>query len=129
MPATQSPTITLRLPWPPSANKYRICARGRWFLSAKGQQYHCDVEAIVADELGVPCVPLSGRLGVSIEAVMPDRRRRDLDNMQKIILDSLQACRVFENDFQIDDLRIKRLHVEPPGCVDVCIQELTAAGE
>lgn len=115
--------IQLRLPYPPSANVYRTHARGRWFVSAKGRRYHNDVQAVVLSTLGVP-TPMACRLAVQLEFVMPDRRKRDLDNALKIIFDSLQASRVIEDDKLIDHLVVKRLHVESPGCVDVVIQPL-----
>lgn len=115
--------ISLRLPYPPSANHYRTHARGRWFLSAAGKAYHSDVTAVVLDELGQH-EPLKGRLAVQLEFIMPDRIKRDLDNVLKIVFDALEAANVFEDDKQIDHLIVKRLHVEPPGAVDVIIEEL-----
>jgi crossover junction endodeoxyribonuclease RusA len=51
---------------------------------------------------------LAGRLDVRINLTMPDRRRRDLDNAMKPLLDALQHAGVYEDDSQIDRLLIER---------------------
>lgn len=48
------------------------------------------------------------RLSMLIDAYPPDKRRRDLDNIFKSCLDSLQHAGVYPDDSQIDDLRITR---------------------
>ena len=64
-----------------------------------------------------------GRLYVTITAYQPDNRRRDLDNLPKAILDALQHAGVYEDDSQIDELRIGRgLDKESPR-VEVAIEE------
>lgn len=40
--------------------------------------------------------------------VPPDRRKRDLDNLLKSLLDGLEGAGVFKDDAQIDDLQIVR---------------------
>jgi crossover junction endodeoxyribonuclease RusA len=49
---------------------------------------------------------------VEIIAAMPDRRRRDLDNIQKAILDALTHAGVWEDDSQVDDIRVFRARAE-----------------
>jgi crossover junction endodeoxyribonuclease RusA len=48
----------------------------------------------------------AGPLRVEIEAFPPDKRKRDLDNVLKSLLDSLTHAGVWEDDSQIEDLRI-----------------------
>ena len=48
------------------------------------------------------------RLSVLINAYPPDRRKRDLDNILKSLLDALQHARVYPDDSQIDRLTIIR---------------------
>ena len=67
---------------------------------------------------------LTGRLKITIKAYMPDRRRRDIDNLTKALLDALAHARLYEDDEQIDDLRIVRMGVEKPGRVEVELTEL-----
>jgi len=61
---------------------------------------------------------------VTIKAIAPDKRRRDLDNMLKAVLDALEHAKVYENDSQIDDLRITRLPPEKPGRIIVTVTEI-----
>jgi crossover junction endodeoxyribonuclease RusA len=84
-------TITLRLPWPPSVNHYYGRSRqGRVFLKEPGRMYRRRVAAILAG-LGWPRI--DGPVRVGILAAPPDRRRRDLDNINKSAWDSLSDRR------------------------------------
>lgn len=56
----------------------------------------------------------SARVAIVIYAMPPDRRRRDLDNIQKGMLDSIEASGLIDDDSQIDDLRIIRRSPAPP---------------
>lgn len=135
MPAspTKLTTITLRLPYPPSVNTYWrhvLAKKGRavmTYIAEKGKHYRASVQGHIWQEYGMDFAMLTSRLAVSIECIMPDRRKRDIDNVPKAVLDALAFAGVYEDDSQIDQLVVTRLHVEPPGCVDVTIQELTLA--
>jgi crossover junction endodeoxyribonuclease RusA len=101
-------TISITLPFPPSTNTYwrhptKGKLAGRHLISEKGREYRLAVQRLVGQR-----APLSGRLAVSIEAYMPDRRRRDLDNLLKGLLDALTHAGVWVDDNQVDDLRIYR---------------------
>ena len=52
--------------------------------------------------------PYSGRLAVHIMLHAPTRRKFDLDNMAKPILDSLEEAGIYENDNLIDSLVLRR---------------------
>jgi len=99
-------TSEIVLPWPPSVNTYWRHVGAKVLISAAGRQYR---EAICwqAKAERWPAWGAS-RLAVEIEAFMPDKRRRDLDNVLKAALDSLTHAGVWEDDSQIDDLRIHR---------------------
>jgi len=103
--------ITLNLPFPPSVNHYWRYTNGKVLVSHRGRQYR---EAVKLVCLKIKS-PLEGPLKVHLRAFPPDHRRRDLDNLNKALLDSLQAGGVYHDDSQIDDLRIIRAHVEKPG--------------
>jgi crossover junction endodeoxyribonuclease RusA len=111
----------LTLPWPPSVNHYWRHVGPRVLISAKGREYQQTIAGIVLTN-GQKLTP--GRYAVTIWAYPPDHRRRDLDNLQKCLLDSLVKSGVIEDDEMIDDLRILRRHVEQPGHVVVAIERL-----
>ena len=58
---------------------------------------------------------------MTILAKPPDRRRRDLDNILKALLDSIVHAGVIEDDSQIDEIQITRGDVVADGAVVVRI--------
>lgn len=96
----------ITLPWPPSMNSYWRSVGGRVLISKDGREYREHIQAL-ALSLKWPKFH-AARVTVEIEAWMPDRRRRDLDNLLKAVLDSLTHAGVWNDDSQIDDLRIVR---------------------
>lgn len=108
--------IALTLPWPPTVNTYWRNNRGRTHISAEGVAFRRAV-AWLAKEAKVRC--LKGRLSLSVEAAPPDRRRRDLDNLLKSLLDALQHAGCYEDDSQIDFISVMRLEPVPAGRVVV----------
>ncbi len=117
-----------RLPWPPSINSYIKRGNNRSYMTKRGKEFRNEVvTACIAECLSsgeAQRQTMHGRLAVNIELTAPDRRKRDIDNHVKAVLDALQHVRVFKDDSQIDELRVKRLDVEAPGCCDVTICEL-----
>ena len=63
------------------------------------------------------------KLEVHIQAFPPDNRKRDLDNIQKVLLDALQDAGLFEDDGQIDYLSILRGPKFSGGLIQVQIAE------
>ncbi len=114
--------LQFELPFPPSVNHYWRMWRGRIVISPEGRAYRERVTGILRSA-GVQ--PMSGSLAVSIEAYPPDRRRRDLDNLQKSLLDSLQHGGAFHDDAQIVWLLIEKAQVVRGGRVVVRIKERT----
>lgn len=110
------------LPWPPSNNTYYRRVGAKTLISAKGRDYCKDVVAICA---AVGVQKLEGRLCVTIAACPPDRRRRDLDNLLKGLLDALTHGGAWDDDSQIDQLAIIRGPIKAQGCVEVTISEIT----
>ena len=122
--------VQVVLPFPPSMNGYWPNVGGRVYVSEKGSRFRAKVIA----ELGamrlagrVSPRPMTGRIGVYIEAHPPEKpkRRRDLDNYLKPLLDALMHAKVFVDDEQIDDERIVRKAPCPDGKVVVTIWELS----
>ena len=119
-------SFEITLPFPPSMNGYwRSIGPGRVIISKRGREHREEViYACIVERGAITSDPMEGRLAVTIEAIAPDKRRRDLDNMLKAILDSLEHAKVYENDSQIDDLHITRLPPDKPGSVIVTVTEI-----
>ena len=114
--------IELVLPWPPSVNRYWRTFRGRMIISADGRAYRKAVADQVLIQRGAK--NYQTELKVVIEAWRPDRRKRDLDNLPKALLDSLTHAGVWEDDALIVDLRIYWAS-EIGGMVKIQIEEVT----
>lgn len=75
-------------------------------ISEGGRKYRTAVAEQVATQQAAHGI--KQRVTVEIEVIEPDRRKRDIDNLLKATLDSLTHAGVWEDDGQIDDLRIWR---------------------
>lgn len=113
--------LCLTLPWPPSINNYYgRRPRGGVYLKPAAKVYRLQVVSIIR-ELGIST--MTGPVEVDIYASPPDKRIRDLDNIEKPLLDALQHAGVFENDFQISRKQITRMPVEAGGTVRIRVAE------
>lgn len=111
--------IELELPYPPSVNHYWRRVGPRTLISRGGRAFRSSVCAILAAQ-GVR--PLRGPLAVSIELFPPDRRRRDVDNVMKSLLDALAHGGAYHDDSQVAWLTIQRRGVVPGGKVRVRLE-------
>jgi crossover junction endodeoxyribonuclease RusA len=87
--------IDLNIPFPPSANALWRSNRGRVHKSRKY------VDWLLAAGLKVRSQKpgkIEGQYKISIQAVRPDKRRRDLDNALKPVSDLLKSLGVIEDD-------------------------------
>jgi crossover junction endodeoxyribonuclease RusA len=110
--------VDIELPFPPSVNHLWRRVGPRTLLSRDGRAYHRRVRNLLVAH-GIR--PIEGRLAVTVDVHPPDRRRRDLDNLQKGLLDAMQHGGVFHDDSQIDDLHIRRRECVAGGRVRVCV--------
>lgn len=91
--------IEVELPYPPSVNHYWRMVGSRVLISREGRAFRERVCPILTASR---VETLLGRLAVRIEVYPPDRRRRDIDNVQKAVLDALEKGGTYEDDSQID---------------------------
>jgi crossover junction endodeoxyribonuclease RusA len=118
--------ITLRLPFPPSVNRYwrhpsRGPLAGRHLISQEGRAYRDAVRLAVLHQRAVH--GLEGQLRLTVHAHPPDLRRRDLDNLLKALLDAMAHAGVVEDDSQFFGISIWRMAPAPPdGHVNVTIE-------
>lgn len=112
---------SLRLPWPPTTNKIWPMDGGRPRLSHAAKSYRVAVFAAASRTNIFEC-----DVRVSLVWYPPDRRRRDIDNPIKSVLDALQHAQVFTDDRQVRELHVSftQDEPEPPGHVWCTIEEL-----
>ena len=112
-------SVKFMLPYPPSINTYYRTYQGRMLISKKGREYR----KLVEEEL-VGTAVVNGRVAVEIRIFPPDRRRRDLDNVQKALLDAIEHAGVIEDDSMVDDLHTIRGEVLSGGMAVVTITSM-----
>ena len=109
--------IELELPYPPTINHYYV--KGK-ILGKRGRQYRETVIAIMAVKR---VQPIEGPVDIRIDVYMPDRRRRDIDNLQKALLDSLEHGGAYKDDSQISRIEMNKQGILKGGFVRVFIKE------
>lgn len=118
--------MRLVLPFPPSVNTYyRSISRGGHataIISASGRAFRGVVKSAVG--FVHPDRRLTGRLSVTVELFPPDRRRRDIDNYIKALLDAITHAGVWEDDSQIDCISVFRCSRVAGGKTIVEIEEI-----
>lgn len=115
--------LHLTLPFPPSLNSIwrsdivHIAGepRIRVRLSARARTYRQAVVQACADQ-GHPTAP-TGRLIVIIDVHAPDHRTRDLDNLNKGLMDALTHAGLWADDSLIDELHLYRRANRPGGAI------------
>jgi len=115
--------LTVALPYPPSVNHYWRRVGPRTVISRQGRAYRREVAAAVEriDRVAEQ-MPLTGPLSVEVSLYPPDRRRRDLDNVLKALLDALQHAGVYLDDSLIEHLSVEKRDVVDGGKAVVVIR-------
>lgn len=103
--------LEVTLAFPPSTNHYWRFVGRRVLISREGRAYR---QAVCTRLKMLRIRPLVGPLDVRIDLYPPDRRRRDCDNAQKCLVDSLQHGGAYIDDSQIKHLDTW-LHEPVPG--------------
>lgn len=109
----KSSVIELTLPFPPSVNRLWRAKRGGGVY--RSPEYVTWAKA-AAWEIAAQIKTRSifGHYSLTIEAVKPDKRRRDLGNLEKAISDALVSAGVVEDDHLCNEIILRWVETGPP---------------
>lgn len=111
--------IRFDMPYPPSINHYYVRTQRGTAVGPKGKSYRRDVSLLLTPYKHQ--FKPEDRLTVTINVFPPDNRKRDIDNILKCCLDSLQESFIIPDDNQIDMLTIIRRDVIKGGHLSLWI--------
>jgi crossover junction endodeoxyribonuclease RusA len=128
--------LNLTLPWPPSVNHYKKVGglvktkSGKIYQkrvnTSKTLAYYYNVYSIYKSLIAKEGTKFHYGKDISLEVYVylypPDKRKRDIDNLLKVLLDSLVRAKIIYDDSQIRKLSIEKMISVPPGEVKVNIQ-------
>lgn len=104
--------IGFELPFPPSVNHTWMRGKGnRLYSCAKVKDFHKLAALLISDAkntFNTVEFPIKGRLSVTITLNERDKRRRDIDNSSKSLLDACTKNGLWNDDHQVDELIIRR---------------------
>jgi crossover junction endodeoxyribonuclease RusA len=118
--------IKLNVTFPPSANSiWRHKGRGMAYRSPKYMEWlqFNAVQVLIHKPAKIIAKPYK----LTVLAVKPDKRKRDLDNLIKPLQDFLMHCHVVEDDSFCHCIEMKWV-AEGNGC-ELIIEELNINGE
>ena len=115
--------IHLELPVPPTDNRYYGKPKGKLhkFVTKAGRVFKHEV-LVIASQQGVRGTFGRSRLAMKVVLHLP--YGGDIQNRLKALCDALEQANVFENDKQVDDLRIIRGHPVSGGRCNITIWRL-----
>ena len=120
--------IDLHLPYPPTVNHYWIRTHNGSGLAIgkPGRAFRGRVAWAVLEHPELKAGAKQWDI-IIISVYPPDRRRRDLDNILKALLDALQHAGALEDDSQLDQILLVRKGVVAEGKVVVRLQRASEA--
>lgn len=125
--------LDITLPFPPSLNAYYKNWRGRTVLSPEGRAYK---DVVLSHYLPIKNgrKAIDERLFTHLDYYPPDKRKRDMDNYEKGLWDSLQYAQAIKDDCLLKEKWIRwldtlderrgtcRVRLYPLGVVEVHIR-------
>lgn len=111
---------TFELPFPIGLsvnNMYKI-GNNNFYVKKEAKDYKHMVYLMLLKEFRYKDQPLS----FSMEVYPPDNRIRDLDNLLKLVLDSLQYAHVIDNDCNIHDLYVTKKNTVKDGLLKISLK-------
>lgn len=112
------PGFTITIPYPPTVNTYWRHVGSKVLISREGRAYR---ELVWASFIEQRASKITGDLAANIVLYPPDKRRRDLDNTMKAVLDGLQHAGAYDDDSQFKYLCLYWGEVFPGGKAVVTI--------
>ena len=68
---------------------------------------------------------MTGDIELHVQLYPPDRRRRDIDNVLKVLLDTLTIAKLYEDDSQVKRLAVEKLEpLIPEGKIVIGVKEI-----
>jgi len=116
------PTVRYELPYPPSVNNYWHASGKRRYISPAGKKFTEEVNLIVQNARFKTFG--SAPLGISVMIHPRSKRKFDLDNTLKAILDALMKANVYDDDSQFEYIEIARGEAKDGGSAVVHIYEI-----
>ena len=114
--------ISLVLPYPPTINHYYGQARsGRRYIKQRGKEYREITRSKFIEKYPDHKI-IEGQIELQICVFPPDKRKRDLDNLNKCIWDSLEYADVFKDDSQIWYLEMTRFPMIKGGKIEIFLK-------
>lgn len=102
------------IPWPPSMNRLWRAVGGRVILSKEGREYYARAREVLTPQVKFRH---EAQVRVHVDFYPPDRRRRDLDNLLKAVLDAGTKCGVWRDDSQVIEIHARRMAPTEGGLV------------
>lgn len=127
--------IEIELPYPPTVNHYKRIGRmiktkrGKIYQqrldSDKTKSFYYNVWIKVRSLIGSGAIKsfADATISVEIDVYPPDKRKRDIDGILKVCLDSMQKAGLYDDDYQIARLLVTRMPNFPQGKIIVRITE------
>lgn len=123
------PYFDIVLPYPPTLNTGWRCLAGKMVLAKRQRIFRRVVAervAAIQRDKDKPYQPMGLlRCAVEVSVYPPTKRRYDLDNLAKPLLDALMHAGVFEDDSQVQQLLLTKGDIDKPlGSCFVIVQAL-----
>ncbi len=117
--------MKLTLPFPPSVNTYWRNTRKGVLISASGRCFRTAAVLAIWQQLKPRPPPITVNVEVTVILYPPSRHRRDLDNYQKALFDSITHAKVWGDDSQIKRFIVEWGPLTKGGKAEVTISPFT----
>ena len=119
--------MKIHLPlWPPTTNTIYRNVHGKTMLGARARKFYRDGLTMLVYRIPSQqraALPLPGPFHVVVRLYPPDRRKFDVDNRLKALLDLLTKAGIWGDDSEVDKITVSRETIRKGGEVEVEIWE------